>query len=176
MPDRTEILTALRASQEKLVARYHSFSHTELDQSCTQSETPGGDPWTPKDHLAHLVLIERAFQGMIRRTLQGKTDPVGFNRAGLKSRSEILAWIHQQNQAYADAHHADDLETVLTDLANARADTLKLLDQLTDDQLALPVAGAPWDDGTIGGLLITNAHHEGRHLSWVEQGLLTAQQ
>jgi len=176
MPDHTEILNALRVSQETLVARYSSFSQAELDQRCTQSETPGGDPWTPKDHLAHLVLIERAFQGMIRRTLLGKADPVGFSQTGLKSRPEILAWIHQKNQAYADAHHADNLEAVLADLSAARQDTLALLEQLTDEQLALPVAGAPWADGTIGGLLITNAHHEGQHLSWVEQGLLTPKQ
>ena len=173
MPDRSNIVNALNNSQESLFARYRSFSQTELEQICTQSETPGGDPWTPKDHLAHLALIERAFQNMIRRTLQGKEDPVGFRQTGLKSRPEILAWIHQQNQAYADAHHSDNLEMVLADLAAVRKDTLALLAQLTDEQLSLPVAGAPWDDGTIGGLLITNAHHEAQHLSWVQQGLPT---
>ena len=174
MPNRTEILNALSTSQERLFTRYQSFSQAELENICTQSETSDGTPWTPKDHLAHLALIERAFQGMIRRTLQGKTDPVGFRQTGLKSRPEIVAWVHQQNQAYAEAHHADNLETVLTDLASARKDTLALLEQLTDEQLSLPVTGAPWNDGTIGGVLITNAHHEGQHLAWVEQGLLQA--
>lgn len=171
MPDRTEILTALNASQERLFTRYQTFSSGELASICTQSEASDGNPWTPKDHLAHLTLIEQAFQGIIHRTLQGKSDPIGFTRSGLKSRPEILAWIHQQNQAYVDAHHADSLETVLADLAAARKDSLMLLEQLTDEQLSLPVAGAPWADGTIGGLLITNAHHATQHLAWVEQGL-----
>ncbi len=26
-------------------------------------------------------------------------------------------------------------------------------------------------DGTIGGVLLTNAHHERQHLAWVDEGL-----
>lgn len=83
---------------------------------------------------------------MIRRTLREETDPVGFSQTGLASRPEILAWIHQQNQAYADAHHEDSLDTILADLTSVRQSTLTLLEQLTDEQLSLPVTGAPWAD------------------------------
>ncbi len=171
MPTREAILKTLAEAREELLVRYQELTAEELESTCTASEVAGGEPWRPKDHLAHLTLIEHAFQAMVRRTLRGSADPVGFSRTGATNREEILAWIHRNNQAYVDAHRNDTLETLLADLAQARQETLALLDQLTDEQLSLPLPGAPWDDGTVGGILITNAHHEHQHLSWVQQGL-----
>ena len=171
MPTRETIIKTLAEAREKLLARYQSFTAEELVCICTLSETPGGEPWRPKDHLAHLALIERAFQGMARRAMQGKADPVGFSRTGAKNREEVLAWIHRNNQAYVDAHHDDDMQILLAELASAREESLALLEQLTDEQLTIVLPGAPWADGTIGGILITNAQHENLHLAWVEDGL-----
>ena len=109
---------------------------------------------------------------MIHRTIEGETDPIGFSsRIGTTKREEVLAWVHRQNQAYAKEHAGDSLEEILTDLMATRQKSLELLGQLTDEQLALPVPGAPWADGTIGGVLITNAYHAERHTSWIEEGL-----
>src|SRR5438477_9047914 len=119
MPTRDVILQTLAQEREKLLARYRTFTPEELEAKCTQSEAPSGEPWRPKDHLAHLMLIERAFQGIVRRTLRGAGDPVGFSRIGAKNREEILAWIHQNNQANVEAHRNDSLETLLADLTNA---------------------------------------------------------
>lgn len=171
MPTRDEIIKTLAQEREKLLARYRAFTPQELEENCTKSEAPDGEPWRPKDHLAHLTLIERSFLGMARRTLKGNEDPVGFSRTGAKNREEVLAWIHRNNQAYVDAHRNDSLETLLADLAHARQETLAQLEQLTDEQLATPIPGAPWGDGTIGGVLMTNAHHETMHLAWVDEGL-----
>ena len=170
MPTREVIFKTLEEAREELLASYQKFTPEELESTCTTSEVPGGSPWSPKDHLAHLTLIERAFQAMIRRTLRGSEDPVGFSRIGATNREEILAWIHRNNQAYVNAHHNDSIETLLADLAQARQETLALLGQLTDEQLSLAIPGAPWDDGTIGGILITNARHEHQHLSWIYAG------
>jgi hypothetical protein len=171
MPTRDEILNTLAEARAELLARYSTFTSQELEANCTRSETPGGEVWRPKDHLTHLSMIERAFQGMVRRSLRGDADPVGFSRTGAKNRDEVLAWIHRNNQNYVDAHHDDDMETLLAELARARQDTLALLERVSDEQLAIPLPGAPWADGTIGGVLITNAQHERLHLSWVENGL-----
>lgn len=171
MPTREVILKTLTEAHEELLAYYRALTPEELGSTCTTSEVPGSEPWRPKDHLAHLTLIEQAFQGMVRRTLRGSVDPVGFSRTGATNREEILAWIHRNNQAYVDGHRNDTLETLLADLALARQETFALLDQLTDEQLSLPLPGAPWDDGTVGGILITNARHEHMHLAWVQQGL-----
>lgn len=171
MPTREAILNALTEEREKLLARFKQFTPRELETPCTESEVPGGARWRPKDHLAHLTLIEKAFQGMVRRTLKGFADPVGFSRTGATNREEIRAWIHRNNQTYIEAHHGDIMETLLADLANARKDTLTLLEQLTDEQLLLPISGALWADGSIGGVLMTNAQHENQHLGWIEEGL-----
>jgi len=171
MPTREVIVQTLTETHAELLAYYAILTPEELERICTTSEVPDGEPWRPKDHLAHLTLIEQAFQGMVRRTLKGSADPVGFSRTGATNREEIVAWIHRNNQAYVNAHHEDSLKTLLADLAHARQETLALLEQLTDEQLLLPLPGAPWDDGTVGGILITNAHHEQQHLAWVQQGL-----
>jgi hypothetical protein len=171
MPTRAEILDTLSKSQEHLFAHIRAQTPEELERICTSSEAPDSMPWRAKDHFAHLALIERAFQRMIRRTIEGKTDPVGFSRTGATNREEVLAWIHQQNQTYTNEHYDDSRERILTDLTTTRQESLALLEQLTDEQLTLTVPGAPWADGTIGGLLITNAHHARQHLSWIEEGL-----
>jgi len=139
----------------------------ELEQPCTESEVPNGAPWRPADHLSHLAFIERQFQKMIRRAIDGEGDPVGFNRVGSTSREDIIAWVHRQNQGYAEAHAGDSLEETLADLTAVRGETLALIDQLTDEQLAQRVPGAPWNDGTVGGILFTNAPHAVMHTAWV---------
>jgi hypothetical protein len=168
MPDRATIVGKLEQERAELVARYRALPEQDLTRPCTQSEVDGGDPWNAKDHLAHLAMIERAFQGMIRRAVARDSNPVGFGRG---TRDEIIARVHQGNQENVDKHRGDDLETLLADLDAARNDTLALLDELSDDQLAEILPGAPWADGTIGGVLITNAYHQVQHLSWVADGL-----
>ena len=34
-----------------------------------------------------------------------------------------------------------------------------------------PIPGAPWSDGTIGGVLAANAGHERQHTVWADEGL-----
>ena len=172
MPTRTEIIETLNVSQEHLFALVRAWTPEELERPCTASEVPGGPPWRPKDHVMHLALIERTFQGMVRRTIAGELDPVGFSRTGATSREEVLAWIHRRNQAYIEEHQNDSREQILTDLAATRQQSLDLLAQLTDEQLALPIPGAPWADGTVGGILMTNAQHATQHLSWITEGKL----
>ena len=171
MQTREVILNTLAQEQEKLLARCALFTPEELETTCTESEVPGSAPWRPKDHLAHLTLIEKAFQGMARRTLKGSADPVGFSRTGATNREEILAWIHRNNQQYVESHANDSISMLLADITQARKDTIAFVEQLTDEQLALPITGAPWGDGTIGGVLMASARHGTMHIAWVEEGL-----
>lgn len=168
MPTRDAIITKLDKERKRLEERYRVLSSDDLVCACTQSEAEGGAPWSAKDHIAHLAMIERAFQGMIRRHLAGEKNPIGF---GGRSRDEILARVHKGNEENVREHKDDDLDTLFADLDAARADTLSLLDSLSDEQLASPLPGAPWADGTIGGVLITNAYHAIQHWEWVEEGL-----
>jgi hypothetical protein len=168
MPDRETIEKTLTRERTQLLDWYRTQPADRVEAECTKSEDPDGAMWKAKDHLAHLAHIERAFQGMIERSLAGKDNPVGFSG---RSRDEVIAGVHRGNEDNVRAHANDDLETLLIDLEAARADTLALLDRLTDEQLAEPLPGAPWNDGTIGGVLITNAHHEVQHMAWVKEGL-----
>ena len=169
---RTEILDELGRAQDALFMRFRAFTTEELERVCTESEVPEAAPWRPKDHLTHLGFIERRFQGMIRRTLEQEPDPIGFRTIGAGNREEVIAWVHRQNQAHTDRHAEDTLEEILTRLTAIRQQSLELIEQLSDEQLLQPVPGAPWDDGTVGGVLITNARHAERHTSWVAAGLL----
>ncbi len=172
MPTRAEIVETLATSQERLFSHYRAMTMAELERQCTESEVPGGQPWRPKDHVSHLAFIERQFLRMMRRTIDGERDPIGIKaRVGTTKPEEVLAWVHRRNQAYADEHADDSLELILADLSATRQESLELLEQITDDQLALRIPGAPWNDGTIGGVMLTNAHHAEMHMSWVEKGL-----
>lgn len=169
MPERAQITAKLEKEAGRLTERYRSLSLDDLTRHCTESEVDGATPWCAKDHIAHLAMIERAFNAMIRRTIDGSSNAVGFDLS--KGRESAIARVHQNNQQNVDAHRDDDLDTLLADLAEARAETTELLASLTDEQLAMSVPGAPWADGTIGGVLITNAYHQIQHWKWVEEGL-----
>jgi hypothetical protein len=57
--------------------------------------------------------------------------------------------------------------------SSARAVSLQLLSELTDEQLEETLPGAPWADGTIGGVLSANAGHGRMHWGWSKDaGLL----
>ncbi|HYZ91349.1 MAG TPA: DinB family protein [Actinomycetota bacterium] len=169
MPERAEIVAKLEREAGRLVERYRSLSPDDLTRHCTESEVDGATSWCAKDHLAHLAMIERAFNSMIRRTVDGNSNPVGLDLS--KGREAAIARVHKNNQDNIEEHRDDDLDALLADLDAARAETLELLGCLTDEQLALPVPGAPWNDGTVGGVLITNAYHQIQHWKWVEEGL-----
>jgi hypothetical protein len=172
MPNRDEIIAKLDQERDHLIEHYRSLGPEQLVGPCTESEVDGATPWSPKDHLAHLAMIERAFQGMITRALDGTSNPVGFDLSN--GRDAVIARVHKGNQDNVEAHRDDELDALIADLNEARTETRRLLDSLTDDQLILPVPGAPWNDGTVGGVLITNAYHERQHWAWVEAGLAAA--
>ena len=170
MPTRAEIIDKLDRERRALEERYRALPPDQLTATCTESQTPGEAPWSAKDHIAHLAMIERAFQGMIRRTISGEKNPVGLEFKST-SMTDIMIRVHQGNQDNVEEHRDDDLDTLFADLDAARADTLALMASPTDEQLASPLPGAPWNDGSIGGVLITNAHHAQQHWTWVEEGL-----
>lgn len=168
MQTRAEITATLEKETRALVDRYRTMPAAVLNKPCTDSQERDGERWTPKDHLAHLTYIERAFQGMIERHLAGRENPVGLSGA---NREEVLGRVHRGNENNVAAHRADDLETLLADHRAARADTLALMARLSDEQLSESLPGAPWNDGTVGGVMATNAHHAIQHLTWIDEGL-----
>ncbi len=73
------------------------------------------------------------------------------------------------NQTYVNGHHDDTLEMVAADYLAARQDTLDLLHQFTDDQLAALVPTVIGDQ-SAGDLFAGRAGHAVQHMTWVEEG------
>jgi hypothetical protein len=169
MPTRSEILNTLAASQEQVIAYFQKLSPEELERPCTASGVPGEAAWRAKDHFAHLAENERNIQILLRLTLKGETSLPG--NMGAMSREERLARANQRNQSYVNAHHDDSMETLFADLAAARQETLKLLEQFTDEQLAAPASISLAADRTAGDLFAANAQHAAAHRTWIEEGL-----
>ena len=168
MRDRTKIVETLAAQRIELEAHYRAMTAEALITPCTDSEHPDGDRWTPKDHLAHLLRVEHTFLALAQRTIEGDAAPLRF--AG-KSREEAIAGVHRDNEAHIATYRSVPLESLLREHTEARSATLAFIAGLTDDQLDTPIPGAPWSDGTIGGVLAANAGHERQHTVWADEGL-----
>jgi len=168
MPTRSEILDTLAASQEQVTAYFQGLSPEELERPCTASGVPGEAAWRAKDHFAHLAANERNIQILLRLTLNGQTSLPG--NLGAMSREERLALSNQRNQSYVNAHHDDSMETLAADLAAARQETLNLLEQFTDEQLAARASISFAADRTAGDLFAANAQHAAVHITWIEEG------
>ena len=169
MPTRSEILDTLAASQEKVTAYFQGLSLEELERPCTASGVPGEAAWRAKDHYAHMAQNERNIQVLLRLIQSGRTDLPG--NPGAMSSEERLAMANQRNQSYVNAHRDDSMETITADLATARQETLKLLEQFTDEQLAAPASLSMVADTTAGDLFAANARHAAAHITWIEEGL-----
>ena len=68
------------------------------------------------------------------------------------------------------AHDNDSMETLFEDLAAARQETLNLLEQFTDEQLAAPASLSFVANRTAGDLFAANAQHAAAHMRWIEEG------
>ncbi len=168
MADRTKILSVLASEREELERRYRAFGPDEVDRPCTESESEDGSPWTPKDHLAHLLRIEEAFLAMAKRTVEGHDKPLDF---GATEPADVIKRVHDDNEAHVRGLAAKSVDELLDELAEARTATVSFIETLDDSQLTQSIPGAPWGDGSIGGVLMANAGHEKMHLHWVDEGL-----
>jgi DinB superfamily len=186
MPTRAEILDTLAASQTQVLAFFHGLSPEELERPATASGVPGAAPWRAKDHLAHLVNSERNIQRLLRRTLACDTRdvllrmqyPEGMPLPGTLGDWDALTPEEQErlelavasvNQAYVNAHSDDSLELLSADYLAARRDTVDLLHEFTDEQLATPVPTVVGEQAA-GDLFAGRAEHAAGHMRWIEEG------
>ncbi len=145
----------------------------ELARGVTASEHDPSSMWSAKDHLAHLAGIEKNFNAMIRRHFAGDSNPVRLAKAAdgqPRTREQIMASVHQMTEAWVIEHRQKSLSQVVALGQSIRADTLALLVGLTDAQLSEKLPGAPWADGTVGGVLTVNADHGRMHWKWIKDG------
>ncbi len=172
--DRTEIEVKLNRDRAWLIENYAALSPHDLTRGVTPSEHDPSSRWSAKDHLVHLAGIEKAFNAMIRRHTEGDADPVGLttNADGTpRQRDEIMAAVHAMNESWVVRYREKPLTDVVALGQQVRAETLALLARLSDARLAEKLPGAPWADGTVGGVLATSAVHGHMHWTWVQSGL-----
>lgn len=169
--NRIEIEKKLNEDRAWLLSTYADLSESQLRDGLTPSEHDPSNLWSALDHLAHLALIERNFAAMIRRHVSGHSNPVGLTHddAGEpRTREQIMASVHAMTEEWQIEHRGKSLEEVVALGQSARAVTMQLLSELTEEQLAERLPGAPWADGTVGGVLAANADHGRMHWKWVK--------
>ncbi len=170
--DRIELEHKLNEGREFLLTTYGQLSDEDLRRPRTTSEHDPENRWSALDHFAHLALIERNFNAMIRRHLSGHANPVGLLRdehGTARTREQIVASVNEWTEEWQREHRDDSLSEVVALTAAARGETLLLMAELSDEQLGETLPGAPWADGTIGGVLGANADHGRMHWHWVEK-------
>ena len=190
MPTRTEMLDTLAASQTQVLAFFHGLSQEDLERPATASDIPGAARWCAKDHFAHLARNERDIQRLLRRALVGEPrdvflrsqNPEGMPLPGMLGDWDALTPQEQErlelavatiNQTYRNAHHDDTLEMISAEFLAARQETLDLVRQLTDEQLATVVPTVV-GEATVGDMFAGRAGHAAEHMSLVEEGLRQA--
>ena len=173
---RVDIETSLNESRTWLLATYEGLSEEQLRRPLTKSEHDPDNTWCALDHFAHLALVEEDFVRMIRRQLSGHSNPVGLladDEGEVRTRDQIMKIVNERTEAFQRLHHDDSLSDVVALTAGARSETLRLLSELSDTQLDERLDGAPWGDGSIGGVLGANARHAHIHWDWsTDAGLL----
>jgi hypothetical protein len=120
----------------------------------------------------HTTLIEKNWNAMFRRHLEGQQ---GMNQwvkedGSRQTMEEIMASVHAWTEEWADENRGKPFDELVTIGLAVRADTLALLSELSDEQLASKIPGAPWADGTVGGIMAANADHGRMHWQWAEEG------
>ena len=177
--NRIEIEKKLNQDRAWLIDTYAQLTHDQLFGDLTPSEHDPSNYWSALDHLAHLALIERNFAAMIRRHIAGHDNPVGLmsDDSGVpRTRADIMVSVHAMTEQWQQEHHGKSLTEVVALGASARSVTLELLSELTDEQLEEVLPGAPWADGTIGGVIAANAEHGRMHWKWAKDAGVLGQE
>jgi hypothetical protein len=176
--NRIELERKLNDGRDWVLDHFAALNDEQLRRPVTASEHDPENQWSALDHFAHLALIERNFVAMVRRHIEGGANPVGLledDRGQTRTRDDIMKIVHAMTEEWQHKHHDDTLSDVVALTAGARAATLQLIAELSDEQLAEKLPGAPWADGTVGGVLGANADHGRMHWKWAEEtGLLTS--
>jgi hypothetical protein len=175
--NRIEIESKLNKDRAWLLDALATMSEAELFAPRTPSEHDASKTWSFADHFIHTTLIEENWNGMFRRHIAGGQGmTLGRNKDGSQqSRDEIMAGVHLWTERWADQHRGKSLDELVRVGAEVRADTLKLLSELTQEQLDSKIPGTPWADSTVGGIMAANADHGRMHYKWAKDGSLTPQ-
>ena len=169
--NRIEIEIKLNRDRAWLLEKLSALSPSELAEPRTFSEHDAESRWSYADHFIHTTLIERNWNDMFRRHLGGERGLEPRRRADgtPQSMEEIMADIHAWTEEWKAEHADKPFEELVRIGLAVRAETLALLASLSDEDLASRIPGAPWSDGTVGGIMAANADHGRMHFGWASE-------
>ncbi|MDQ3106854.1 MAG: DinB family protein [Actinomycetota bacterium] len=170
--NRIEIEIKLNRDRAWLLETLSQMSEGDLTAPRTFSEHDAESRWSFADHFVHTTLIEKNWNAMFRRHLEGDRGmEKRVNADGTpQTMEQVMAGIHAWTEEWCKEHKGKSLgELVQVGLA-VRAETLAYLSTLTDEQLESKIPGAPWSDGTVGGIMAANADHGRMHFQWAKEG------
>ena len=170
--NRIEIEVKLNRDRAWLLETLSPMSAEALYEPRTRSEHDPAKTWCFADHFVHTTLIEKNWNEMFRRHLDGERAMTMFDKPdGSKpTMEEVMASVHRWTEEWADEHRGKAFDELVRIGLAVRSDTLKLLAELSDEQLASKIPGAPWADGTVGGIMAANADHGRMHYTWALEG------
>lgn len=172
--NRTEIEIKLSKDRAWILEHLLEMSDDELYAPRTRSEHDPEKFWSYADHFVHTTLIERDWNAMFRRHINGERGMTTEFRGEPGSPPPDMATIMQRVNAWTERWAEENRGKPLDDLVRigmeVRSDTLKLLSELTDEQLNSKIPGAPWADGTVGGIMAANADHGRMHWGYAARG------
>lgn len=172
--NRTEIEIKLNKDRAWTLETWAAYSPEDLTRGITISRHNPDFSWSAKDHLAHLAGIEAVFNTIIKKFIAGDQNPISIMKnpdGTAPSREEIMAKVHAMNDDWVSKHVEKSFHEIVALGQQIRASTLSLLAELSDAQLEEKIPGAPWGDGTVGGIIAINDDHAKQHFGWVTAGL-----
>ena len=172
--NRTELEITLSRDRAWLLETLAGFPEEKRNKAVTPSQHDPSTMWTYQDHFIHLALIEFNFNAMVRRFIAGNANPVKIGGRSIgdadRSRDQLMADVHAMTEEWKQKHQDATWDEVVAVGQKARGETLTLISELTDEQLQMVIPGAPWADGTVGGVLGANAMHGRMHFKWAKDG------
>ena len=174
--DRIEIEIKLNRDRAWLLERLGALSTDELTAPRTFSEHDPESRWSFADHFVHTTLIEQNWNAMFRRHVAGQRGLEARLRSdgSPQSMEQIMTSIHSWTEEWKAEHSGKPFGELVRIGQAVRADTLALLAELSDAGLASKIPGAPWADGTVGGIMAANADHGRMHFAWATQDPVAA--
>jgi hypothetical protein len=174
--NRAEIEIKLNRDRAWLLETLSAMSEDELHQPRTFSEHDPDGRWSFADHFIHTTLIERNWNDMFRRHLGGDRGMERrVNADGTpQSMEQIMAGIHAWTEEWCKEHQGKPFDELVRIGLETRAETLAYLATLTQEQLDSKIPGAPWADGTVGGIMAANADHGRMHFKYAKDDPVSA--
>ncbi|MCS7079289.1 MAG: DinB family protein [Chloracidobacterium sp.] len=168
---RAALTASLKQSLETALAELTALPTDQRLRPLKPSRANPDIRWTPCDHFAHLIGVEQYFNQTIEQALA--EPPVAtppLTAAPNRSREEAMAAVHALNDQWILKQRDKTFEELAAMARAVRAQTLALLERLTDDQLALPIP-VPWGTATVAEIFALYVRHTDMHLGFIRTGL-----